>query len=203
MKQVERLVCNDYRFRPDSERPFEEFAQLRIELVFPSGKPNIEPRDDIRIGDEAPVITRAGQATVALQMTKWAWKGPHGKPVFNFRSDGRSFANSLRCVIPADGFYEFTDPVVQKRKTKWLFEMAGSRSFWIAGIIKESAFAMLTTEPGPDVAPYHDRQIVLLPQGRAMDWLDLSCPEAELFAPLPAGALTVERIYPVSTTPDR
>ena len=157
-------MCNDYRFRPLSEQPFEEFRQVRIELVFPAGKPNIEPRDDIRIGDSAPVITRSGE-DVALTMTKWAWKSPQGRPVFNFRSDGRSFASSVRCVIPADGFYEFTDALPsQKRKTKWLFTRPESPAFWIAGVIRDGAFAMLTTEPGADIAPYHDRQIVLLEQ---------------------------------------
>lgn len=190
-------MCNDYRFRPQDELPFEEFRHVGIELVFPGGKPNIEPKDDIRIGDDAPVITRVGDA-VALQMTKWAWKSPQGRPVFNFRSDGRSFAGSTRCVVPADGFYEFTDPVVQKRKTKWLFTVKNSPSFWIAGIIKEGAFSMLTTEPGPDVAPYHDRQIVILEKGRAMEWLDLTRPETELLVSLPANSLAVERVYPTA-----
>jgi putative SOS response-associated peptidase YedK len=194
-------MCNDFRFRPLSEQPFEEFRQVGIELVFPAGKANIEPRDDIRIGDSAPVITRAGDH-VALTMTKWAWTSPQGRPVFNFRSDGRSFANSLRCVIPADGFYEFTDALPgQKRKTKWLFTMAESPAFWIAGIIRDGAFAMLTTAPGADIAPYHDRQIVLLEQGRALDWLDLTRPEAEILTALPAGSLSVERVFPPPEQP--
>lgn len=189
-------MCNDYRFRPLSEHAFEEFRQVGIELVFPSGKPNIEPRDDIRIGDAAPVVTRAGEA-VALTMTKWAWTSPQGRPVFNFRSEGRSFANSLRCAIPADGFYEFTDAQPgQKRKTKWLFTMKEHPTFWIAGLIRDGAFTMLTTAPGPDIAPYHDRQIVLLPPGRALEWLDLTRPEAELLAPCPAGRLQVTRVFP-------
>ena len=33
--------------------------------------------------------------------------GPRGGPVFNFRSEGRSFANSNRCLIPATAFFEF------------------------------------------------------------------------------------------------
>lgn len=189
-------MCNDYRFVPLSEQPFQEFRQVGLELVFPSGKPNIEPRDDIRIGDLAPVITRTEDG-VALSMTKWAWTSPQGRPVFNFRSDGRSFAGSRRCVIPADGFYEFTDALPgQKRKTKWLFTMPASPSFWIAGIIRDDAFTMLTTEPGPDIAPYHDRQIVLLAQGQAMDWLDLTQPETVLLGPLAGGSLAVERVFP-------
>ena len=195
-------MCNTYRFLAHTEQPFEEFREVGIELVFPGGKPNIEPRDDIRIGDSSPVVTR-NEAGVAVQMTKWAWTSPQGRPVFNFRSDDRSFANSLRCAIPADGFYEFTDALPgQKRKTKWLFTMVDRPAFWIAGIIRDGAFAMLTTTPGPDVEPYHDRQVVLLEPGRAMEWLDLTVPGAEtdLLRPPPAGSLAVEQVFPLPET---
>jgi putative SOS response-associated peptidase YedK len=193
-------MCNTYRFRPLTGQPFEEIRQTGISLEFPQGRPNIEPRDDIRIGDSAPVVTRTKDA-VEVRMMTWAWKSSQGRPVFNFRSDERSFANSLRCAIPADGFYEFTDALAgQKRKTRWLFTMVEAPAFWIAGVIRDGAFSMLTTTPGPDVAPYHDRQIVLLEPGRAMEWLDLTKPEAELLRPLPAGRLAVERVFPPAET---
>jgi putative SOS response-associated peptidase YedK len=189
-------MCNTYRFRPFADQPFEELRQIGIPLEFPQGRPNIEPREEIRIGDTAPVVTGTTSGA-ALKMTKWAWTSPQGRPVFNFRSDGRSFASSQRCAIPADGFYEFTDALPgQKRKTKWLFTLVGSPTFWIAGVIRVGAFAMLTTEPGPDIAPYHDRQIVLLESGQAMAWLNLTKPESELLKPLPAGRLAVERAFP-------
>lgn len=35
-------------------------------------------------------------------------------------------------MTAADGFYEFTEPKVQGKKTKWLFTMAGQPWFWIA-----------------------------------------------------------------------
>lgn len=101
--------------------------------------------------------------------------------------DGRSFSNSARCLIPADGFYEFTEPKVQGKKTKWLFTMTGHSWFWIAGVIRDGAFAMLTTEPGPDIAPYHDRQIVLLLPGAGVHSLNLSVPEDLILQACPAG----------------
>lgn len=193
-------MCNTYRFKPFAEQPFEELREIGIALEFPDGRPNIEPRDDIRIGDTAPVATRT-DAGVAVRMTKWAWTSPQGRPVFNFRSDDRSFANSLRCAIPADGFYEFTAALPgQKRKTKWLFTLVDAPAFWIAGVIRDGAFAMLTTTPGPDIAPYHDRQIVLLEPGRAMEWLDLTTPESDLLRPQPAGRLAVEQVFPPPET---
>ena len=47
------------------------------------------------------------------------------------------------------------------------------------------AFTLLTTEPGPDVAPIHDRQMVVLERRDWLAWLDLSRPEAELLRRLP------------------
>ena len=61
---------------------------------------------------------------------------------------------------------------------------------------RDGGFALLTTAPGDDVAPYHDRQIIVLPPEQGEDWLALSRPEAELLRPLPKGALQVERDFP-------
>ena len=56
------------------------------------------------------------------------------------------------------------------------------------------AFTLLTTEPGPDVAPIHDRQMVVLERSDWRAWLELSRPEAELLRPLPEGSLQVEQV---------
>ena len=56
------------------------------------------------------------------------------------------------------------------------------------------AFTILTTEPGPDVAPIHNRQVVVLDREDWVSWLDLKRPEAELLRPLPAGSLRVEQV---------
>ncbi len=53
---------------------------------------------------------------------------------------------------------------------------------------------MLTMEPGPDIAPYHDRQIVILERHAWSDWLDPSVPAPSLIQPLAAGALLVEQV---------
>jgi putative SOS response-associated peptidase YedK len=58
----------------------------------------------------------------------------------------------------------------------------------------EEAFTLLTTEPGPDVAPIHDRQMVILERVDWPAWLDLTRPKSQLLRPLPAGSLTVEQI---------
>ena len=55
---------------------------------------------------------------------------------------------------------------------------------------------MLTTAPGPDVAPYHDRQVVVLRPPDWAAWLDLSRSEADLLRPLEPGAIAVEQQLP-------
>lgn len=50
---------------------------------------------------------------------------------------------------------------------------------------------MLTIEPGPDIAPYHDRQIVILDRSAWADWLDPSVSAKSLIKPLSPGTLQV------------
>jgi putative SOS response-associated peptidase YedK len=194
-------MCNDYRYRLPLERLIDEFAQVRIPLRFPTGRPNIEPRDDIKITDRGAVVRLEDDGSAALSVMRGSWSGPGGKPVFNFRSDGRRFGIG-RCLIPADGFYEFTTPEDPKKKLKdkWLFTLKGAEVFAIAGYWKpgaaagEDAWTMLTCPPGPDIAPYHDRQVVILRSAQWSTWLGGKDNEADLLAPLPAGSLAVERV---------
>ena len=195
-------MCNDYRLKVDIETIRQDFSDLRINIRFPEGIPNLAPRDDVRITDTAPIVRAVADdgAAADLVQRRWSWPGPGGKPVYNFRSEGRSFSSG-RCLIVADGFYEFTahtDPK-SKRKHKWLFTKAGEPWFCIAGLWRSTpdvgeAFTMLTTEPGPDVAPYHSRQIVVLDRASWGAWLDPAVPAREVIRPLPSGSLRVEQV---------
>ena len=193
-------MCNDYRLRLSADEIATAFSEVRIPLRFPTGVPNPEPRDDVRIGDTAPIIRRGEDGVAELVQLRWSWPGPTGKPVFNFRSEGRRFGSG-RCLIPADAFYEFIDPppgtARGARKTKWEFRSAAEPWFCIAGLWRPSpqgdAFTMLTTAPGPDIAPYHDRQVVVLGRPNWAAWLDAACPEGEVLLPSSAGSLAVAR----------
>ncbi|HYW14579.1 MAG TPA: SOS response-associated peptidase family protein, partial [Allosphingosinicella sp.] len=55
------------------------------------------------------------------------------------------------------------------------------------------AFTMLTTEPGPDVAPYHHRQVAVLAHESWGAWLDGSGSALDLLGPCPAGMLEATR----------
>jgi hypothetical protein len=55
-------------------------------------------------------------------------------------------------------------------------------------------FTILTTAPGPDMAPYHDRLVAVLQPADWPAWINLARPEEDLLQPLPAGALHVETV---------
>jgi putative SOS response-associated peptidase YedK len=87
-------------------------------------------------------------------------------------------------------------PKKRAKKDRWLFTMRDEPWFCIAGIWRNSpevgeACTMLTIDPGPDVEPYHNRQIVVLGRDDWAAWLDPATPAAELLKPSPAGTFDV------------
>jgi putative SOS response-associated peptidase YedK len=189
-------MCNLYTTKKSVDEVSTWLRRLQMPLRFPEGIPNLAPRD-IAITDPGPIL-RAGEGGYDLVVRRWSWPGAGGKPVYNYRSDGREFTSG-RCLILADGFYEYTAPADprQKRKDRWLFTDPADGMIGIAGLVREApgigeAFTMLTTEPGPDVAPYHNRQVAVLPAGDWRTWLDYSASARELIRPLPAGSLRVQ-----------
>jgi putative SOS response-associated peptidase YedK len=199
-------MCNLYTQTKSVDEVARIFREMQMPIIFPEGLPNLAPRD-IAITDPGVIVRRAQSETASydLLVRRWSWPGPGGKPVYNFRSDGREFPSG-RCLIVADGFYEFTassDPK-QKRKDRWLFIPADGGTLGIAGLTRTvpdigEAFTMLTTEPGDDVAPYHGRQVAVVPQNDWQAWLDGYAPAADLLKPLPAGSLSVS-LAPRETT---
>ncbi|MEO6579981.1 MAG: SOS response-associated peptidase family protein [Sphingomicrobium sp.] len=197
-------MCNLYSQTKAAEAIASLFRQREMPLSFPEGVPNLQARD-VRITETAPIV-RAGLSpgTFDLIQRRWSWPGPGGKPVYNFRSDGREF-DSGRCLILTDGFYEFTAPAdpKSKRKDRWLFTpladglMAGTDGLiGIAGLVRDApgigqAFTMLTTAPGPDLTPFHHRQVALVPPSAWQGWLDGSLRATDALGPVPAGTLEV------------
>lgn len=190
-------MCNLYRIEKNPDAIRRLFADAGIPLAFPEGIPNLEPRD-VHITDRAPVVRfDKDHGTAELVERRWSWPGPGGKPVFNTRSDGRNFPKD-RCLVPMDGFYEYTKPAdpKQKRKDCWLFRPPEGQELAIAGLLRPhpeagEAFTLLTAPPGPDVQPYHGRQIALLRPDQWREWLDGSARSLDLLGPTAAGALEV------------
>ncbi len=192
-------MCNLYTQTSSIEAVRALLKDLQIPINFPEGIPNLQPKD-ICITDRAPIVRAASDGEHQLVVRRWSWPGPRGKPVYNYRSDGREFPSG-RCLILADAFYEFTTPEdpKAKRKHKWRFTLNGADQFGIGGLWRTEpevgeAFTMLTTEPGEDVRPYHHRQIVVIPPQDFSRWLDPAVPAREIAKPLPPRSLSVEQI---------
>lgn len=170
-------MCNLYRLHKGADAIRQIFEGLGHQLSFPEGIPNLEPRD-IRITDPAPIV-RMGQNGLEMVIRRWSWPGTNGKPVFNLRSEGRKFTR--RCLAIADGFYEFAKPddPAAKRKNKWLFSPVEGELIGIAAVLQNhpqvgEAFSLLTAEPSSEVAPIHNRQIILPRPDQWLSWLDPS-----------------------------
>ena len=192
-------MCNLYTQTKSVDEVARVFRDLQLPIGFPEGAPNLQSKD-IAITDPGPIVRATPDGGFELVVRRWSWPGPSGKPVYNFRSEGREFSSG-RCLIVADGFYEFTTPTDprQKRKDRWLFTSVAEPLIGIAGLVRDApgigeAFTMLTTEPGPDVAPYHGRQIAVLPMADWRAWLDYSQPANALLRPLPAGSLELSQV---------
>ena len=191
-------MCNLYTQSKSVDEIARIFRDLQMPLHFPDGIPNLEPRD-IAITDPGPIVRAASGEPGAYELVvrRWSWPLASGKPLYNFRSEGRDFPRG-RCLALTDGFYEFTTPAdpKQKRKDRWLFSgadqpMLGIAALWRTHPDVGEAYTLLTAGPGPDVAPYHGRQIVILPQSEWRDWLDHARPSKDMLVPTEAGFLSV------------
>ena len=196
-------MCNDYEQHVSYADYRAAVKALDLETPSGEGEADLPQADDIRIGDLGPVLIAAGNG-VMLEEMRFGFPPPRPKagPVFNFKSDGRSFKDSKRCLVILSGFFEFTGTKYPKAKHR--FTLKGSPLMAIAGLWREAedkesrSFTMLTTTPGPDIAPYHDRQVVILRPEDWAHWLFLTKSEAELLKPLPKGSLAVETVRPAS-----
>lgn len=108
-----------------------------------------------------------------------------------------------RCLVVADGFYEWQGARGRKqpyrvcREDRGLFAFAGIYSGWMANGSSRETVSILTTEPNDVVAEIHDRMPVMLERGEEFPWLNGSVDDAvDVLDPYPASELEV---YPVST----
>lgn len=132
-----------------------------------------------------------------------------GRPVMETIVNARSetvfqksaFAGVGRCVVPAEGWYEWTGRA--RRKTAWQIRPAAGGLLYFAGIydvwrapngVDVAQVATVTCPPSPDVAQVHDRMGVLLAPEAFETWLS-GPPDAlgPLMVPAPAGSLRVTK----------
>jgi putative SOS response-associated peptidase YedK len=96
------------------------------------------------------------------------------KPAFKHLVDSR------RCIIPADGFYEWRRE--GKRKVPMWVYLANREPFGLAGLwdvwrksdgTTVESFTIITTEPNELVGPIHNRMPVMLRREEEEQWLDV------------------------------
>lgn len=114
------------------------------------------------------------------------------KPAFKFAFEKQ------RCLILADGFYEWKSEA--RIKQPYFIRMLDKSPFGIAGIWQEDSCAILTKEANPRLALIHSRMPVILREDQYAEWLDPKTNIQRLLILLQDSEklLNIE-IFPVST----
>jgi putative SOS response-associated peptidase YedK len=183
-----------------------------------SAKLTEEPRYNIAPTDPVLAVRRnadggreAGRLRWGLMPGRWAERRS-GPPLINARAETLqtqpAFAESFRerrCLIPADGFYEWRHdergktPVWVSRSDGDLFAFAG---IWATlpqgeGSAPLHSCAIVTCEPNRLISPVHDRMPVVLAFDREADWLDPDLDPDELLsllAPTPEDLFALREV---------
>jgi len=195
-----------------------------IQRVFHVGeRPNLPPRYNVAPTQDVPAVRRGEDGERHLALLRWGlipfWADDAsiGSRMINARAESAAEKNAFRtafrrrrCLIVADGFYEWQKPATKGgRKQPYrvtltdggLFAFAGLWESWrepASGETVESC-AILTTDANEDLAQIHERMPVILDPAGYETWLD---PDADpvdaqaLLGPYPSERLTA---YPVPT----
>jgi len=200
-------MCGLYSFRrsPEEVRSLFRYAD----------EPQFPPRPYVAPGGPIAIV-RLEQGKRRLALVRWGlipgWTKElkPGKPLINARGETvlekASFRNAIkrrRCLVPADGFYEWKGEPGRKQAfhihtpDHALFAFAGIFEHWQSpdGSEIETA-AIITTAANTDIAPIHDRMpVVIMPEHFDL-WLDADGVEAKtvfpLIAPAPRGFFVAE-----------
>ncbi len=184
--------------------------------------PDLPPRYNIAPTQSvATVILNPDTGRNELAVMRWglipSWsKDPAiGSKAINARSETapekpmfRSAFKSRRCLVVADGFYEW-QKVGQGPKQPMYIALRDHEVFGFAGLWERwtepesgevlTTCTILTAEPNELIAPIHDRMAVILPHEAYNSWLDPKQKDTakllSLLKPYPADLMTV---YPVS-----
>ena len=171
---------------------------------------NIAPTDPvIAVRRNESARNQAGRLRWGLVPGHWAL-GSGQRPLINARAETvatqaafRESFKERRCLIPADGFYEWRNDPEGKRPIwfsppeRELFAFAG---IWSELERKEGALtscALITCSPNEVVKPVHDRMPVVLDREVESTWLDPSAEVdalLELLRPPPADALEMREV---------
>lgn len=149
----------------------------------------LHERYNIAPGQMAPVVAedRRGRR---MGLLTWGlipgWQDEPRKPLINARSESVSQRASFReaferrrCLVPADGFYEWKRE--GERKAPFWIHPSGGGLLSFAGVWERwsrpgaeprHTYAILTMPASADVAPIHDRMPVVIQPSDREAWLD-------------------------------
>ena len=176
-------------------------------------RPNLAPRYNIAPTQEVPAVRRDETGRHRLAALRWglipSWaKDPAiASRLINARSDGvadkpsfRAAFAKRRCLVPADGFYEWRSEAGRKQPYHitladgGLFAFAGLWESWRnpeTGEARETC-CIITTEAAPELTAIHHRMPVILPPAAYDLWLDPTAGRQDLLdllVPYRAGPL--------------
>ncbi len=203
-------MCGRYRLS-HRKQVIEEYFDC------PSDDLDWVPRYNSAPTQPIPVIRQHPKEPVRrLSLMKWglipSWaKDPSvAASMINARSETaheKPALRSRRCLIPADGFYEWLRPV--KPRQPYCFEVNGGELFAFAGLWEGwrdasgnwlKTCSILTTTPNAVTSAIHDRMPVILASSDYDLWLDPGMQNVggvtELLKPYDAPLM---RCFPVST----
>lgn len=165
---------------------------------------NLQPRYNIAPTQEAPVIGLEEDGNRALRMFRWGliprWSKakPTTAPLINARAEGiaagKMFGDAFRkrrCLVPADGFYEWNKNKSLKDRRPWGIFDPDRPAFAFAGVWEAwrnpegeviRSFAIVTTEANARIAQIHDRMPAMLRSEDEDAWLDPAGAEPRLLS---------------------
>ncbi len=138
----------------------------------------------------------------------WAKEPSIGSRMINARSETaaekpafRTAFQRRRCIIPADGFYEWMKKPDRSRQP-WFIHLPDDEPFGFAGLWESwkvpksdeeiETCTILTTQASEDLQELHERMPVILPAEKHATWLSESASRGQLqnlMQPLPTGTL--------------
>jgi putative SOS response-associated peptidase YedK len=206
-------MCGRYTMAtPDLGRVRTRFGlDERVEL---RRRFNVAPTDDVVAVTTDREGRPRGDALRWGLVPFWAGDPKIGARMINARAEGitekpafRDAFASRRCLILADGFYEWQRRDGSKRPW-WItrtdgepFAFAGLWATWrpkgAEGVEPLRSCTIITTTASAAVAPLHDRMPVILPSEAEAVWLDPATAPArllELLAPLDPGATAMREV---------
>lgn len=112
-------MCNDYEQHVRWAEYCKMMQDLALDIPTHQTELDLPQADDVKINDHGPVMRAVGDHVHLTMMNFGFPPSGRGGPAFNFRSEGRNFEGSNRCIIPASGFFEFVGKKYPKAKYRF------------------------------------------------------------------------------------